>query len=96
MDMDIFQDINRKLQTPMLFSMIVLFQGLMGGTPFKAPSVLTDKDEILENRIVRFLYITAIAFTATQKIEFAIMSSTVFLFLMHLLRDDDERKDGII
>ena len=94
--MDIFTDVNKKLATPLAFSMIVLFQGLAAGNAIKLPSMLTDKDEILESPIARFLYITAIAFTATQKIEWAVMSSAAFLVLMHLLRDDDERKAGII
>ena len=93
--MDVFKDANEQLAKALPFSMIVLFQGLAAGNAIKLPSVLTDKDEILESPIVRFLYITAIAFTATQKIEWAVMSSAAFLVLMHLLRNDEERKGGL-
>lgn len=90
------KQVNQTLSQPLIFSLIVLFQGLMGGSAFKAPSILTDTDEILSSPAVRFLYITAIAFTATQKLETAMLSSALFLLLMHLLRDDDEKKDGMI
>ena len=51
--MDVLKDANEQLAKALPFTMIVLFQGLAAGNAIKLPSVLTDKDEILDSPIVR-------------------------------------------
>ena len=78
------------MRLPTLMSLIVIFQGTMGGLgmPF-IPGRLT---ALVEHPIGRLLFVSAISFTATQDIETAVITTLMFFALMYVLRTEEERE----
>lgn len=74
---------------PILFTLLVFYQGLFSHNAFKIPEKLTT---IFENSLVRFISIFLVAFTATQDIEYALISTLLFLSFMYALKTPEERK----
>lgn len=73
-----------------IISIIVIFQGCFGGMGIiQIPKIIND---IVKHPLGRFFYVLAISYTATSDIETAIVSTSVFLFVMYLLRSPEERK----
>lgn len=91
---NIFSPVTRPTESfiqtqPILFSLIILFQGLFSGNAFKIPERLMT---FFENKLFRFVSLMIIAFTATRDIEYALISTFIFLSLMYILKTPEERK----
>ena len=75
---------------PVIFSLIVMFQGCFGGLGMiQTPARL---EKLISSPISRFLFLFAISYTATSDVETAAFSTVLFLVMMHLLRSEEERK----
>lgn len=74
---------------PILFTLIILYQGLFSGNAIKIPENLRI---LFNSKIFRFVSLMAIAFSATQDIEYALISTMVFLTIMYAIKTPDERK----
>jgi hypothetical protein len=74
---------------PVVFSLIILYQGLFAGNAIKIPGRL---QVLFENKIFRFGSLMLIAFSATQDIEYALISTMLFLSFMYALKTPEERK----
>lgn len=76
---------------PLLFTLIVIFQGCFGGMGVvQTPEKLT---KMADSPIVRGLFVSAIAYTATSDIETALVATVIFFVFLHLLRTDEEKKE---
>jgi hypothetical protein len=79
---------------PVLFSLIILYQGLFSGNAFKVPDRLMT---LFENKAFRFTSLMLIAFSATKDIEYALFSTLIFLSIMYAFKTPEEReKTGFI
>jgi hypothetical protein len=74
---------------PVLFTLIILYQGLFSGNAIKIPENLRI---LFNSKIFRFVSLMAIAFSATQDIEYALISTMVFLTMMYAIKTPEERK----
>ena len=75
---------------PVIFTLIVVFQGCFGGLGMvQTPQRL---ENLISNPIARFIFLIAIAYTATSDVETAAFSTVLFLVFMHLLRTEEEKK----
>ena len=74
---------------PILFTLIILYQGLFSGNAIKIPENLR---ALFDNKIFKFASLMAIAFSATQDIEYALISTTLFLTVMYIIKTPEERK----
>ena len=74
---------------PILFTLIILYQGLFSGNAIKIPERLR---ALFNNNVFRFVSLMAIAFSATQDIEYALISTMVFLSVMYAIKTPEERK----
>jgi len=74
---------------PILFTLIILYQGLFSGNAISIPKKLKT---MFDNRLFRYVSLLAIAFSATQDIEYAVVSTFLFLALMYALKTPEERK----
>ena len=78
---------------PILFTLLILYQGLFSGNAITIPKNLKS---LFNNKTFRFISIMLIAFSATQDIEYALISTTIFLTLMYAIKTPEERKEGFI
>ena len=82
------------LTSPSLFSLIVLFQGCFGGSAVtQTPKRLTDA--LLKYPIspfIRFMFLLAIAYTATSQLETAIIFTCIYILFLQLIRTKEERE----
>lgn len=76
--------------TPFIISLIVIFQGCFGGMGVAQTPALLKK--LTNNPIFRFVFVCAIAYTATTDIEMALVSTLIFFVFLHMIRTDEERK----
>jgi hypothetical protein len=74
---------------PIVFSLLIMYQGLFSGNAFNIPKNLT---KLFENGIFRFASLMLIAFTATRDIEYALVSTIIFLSVMYAFKTPEERK----
>ncbi|AFC34968.1 hypothetical protein OtV6_060 [Ostreococcus tauri virus RT-2011] len=74
---------------PILFTLIILYQGLFSGNAIKIPENLRN---LFNNKVFRFASLMLIAFSATQDIEYALISTTIFLAVMYAIKTPEERK----
>ena len=74
---------------PILFTLIILYQGLFSGNAIQIPENLRS---LFNNKIFKFASLMAIAFSATQDIEYALISTTLFLTVMYIIKTPEERK----
>ena len=74
---------------PILFSVIILYQGLFSGNAFKIPIRL---EKFFENKTFRFIALILIAFSATKDIEYALLSTLIFMGAMYAIKTPEERK----
>ena len=75
---------------PVIFTLIVIFQGCFGGLGMiQTPAKL---EKLISSPVARFIFLFAIAYTASSDVETAVFSTVLFLVLMHLLRTEEERK----
>ena len=78
------------LNAPVIFSLLVIFQGIFGGNSIKIiPEKLL---KLFENPWFRIMGIFLIAYTATLEIEMAVLSTVIFTVFINLLRTEEERK----
>ena len=79
---------------PILFTLIILYQGLFAGNAIKIPKNLKT---LFNNKVFRFISLMLIAFSATQDIEYALISTVIFLTVMYALKTPEEREEtGLI
>ena len=82
--------VDKFLTYPVIFSIIVIFQGCFGGLGIiQIPKRL---ENMIDSPIARFIFLWGIAFTATTDSETAFFSVIAFLLLLHLLRTKEEKK----
>lgn len=77
--------------SPVLFSLIILYQGLLSGNSLKTnpPSRLKPA---FENPFFRLISLLLISYSATKDIETALITVLIFCTLMYLIRTPEERK----
>lgn len=76
--------------TPFVISLIVIFQGCFGGMGVvQTPALLKT---LTNNPIFRFVFVCAIAYTATTDIETAVVTTGVFFACLHMIRTKEERQ----
>jgi hypothetical protein len=79
---------------PIVFSLIIMYQGLFSGNAFKVPDRLMS---LFENKAFRFISLMLIAFSATRDFEYALFSTLIFLSVMYAFKTPEEReKTGFI
>ena len=76
---------------PILFTLIILYQGLFSGNAITIPKNLKT---LFNNKTFRFVSIMLIAFSATQDIEYALISTVIFLSVMYAIKTPEERKES--
>ena len=74
---------------PILFTLIILYLGLFSGNAIKIPQNLRT---LFNSKIFKFVSLMAIAFSATQDIEYALISTMIFLVVMYAVKTPEERK----
>jgi hypothetical protein len=74
---------------PIIFTLIILYQGLFSGNAIKIPQKLRT---LFNNKIFRFLSLMLIAFSATKDIEYALLSTVIFLGVMYAIKTPEERE----
>lgn len=74
---------------PILFTLIILYQGLFSGNAIRIPENLRI---LFNSKIFKFASLMAIAFSATQDIEYALISTMIFLVVMYAIKTPEERK----
>ena len=74
---------------PIVFTLIILYQGLFSGNAIEIPKKLKSA---FDNKAFRFFSLMMIAVSATQDIEYALISTTIFLTIMYALKTPEERK----
>ena len=77
------------MSQPILFTLIILYQGLFSGNAIRIPENLRI---LFNNKIFKFISLMAIAFSATRDIEYALISTTLFLMVIYLIKTPEERK----
>lgn len=76
---------------PILFTLIILYQGLFSGNAIKIPKNLKT---LFNSKIFRFISIMLIAFSATQDIEYALISTVIFIGAMYAIKTPEEREES--
>lgn len=74
---------------PILFSLIILYQGIFSGNGVVIPKRL---EQLFTYPAFRLMSIMLIAFSATQDIEYAMISTLIFIGTLHALKTPEERK----
>lgn len=74
---------------PIVFTLVILYQGLFSGNAISIPKNL---QVMFDNPLFRYISIVAIALSATQDIEYAIVSTFLFLLIMYAIKTPEERK----
>lgn len=87
---NIFSPIVDKIMSlPVVFTLIVLFQGNFGGMGVsETPKIL---EKLAAGWLSRAIFCIAIAYTATSDIETAIFSTALFYLILHFMRTKEER-----
>jgi hypothetical protein len=79
---------------PIFYTLIILYQGVFSGNAIKIPKRL---ETLFNSKSFRFVSLTLIALTATRDIEYALVSTFLFLILMYAIKTPEEReKTGLI
>jgi hypothetical protein len=89
---DLFPSIFDKiLRGTTMISLITIFQGSLGGMGvIQIPQKI---DKFFKNPVMRFIALAAISYTATQDIETALITTVIFLGILHLCRTPEEREN---
>ena len=74
---------------PLVLSLIILYQGLFAANAIEIPEKL---QSLFDNKAFRLGSLMAIAFSATKDIEYALISTVIFLTIMYALKTPKERK----
>ena len=68
--------VDKYMNAPVLFTVIVIAQGLFGGLGLiQTPKAITD---LAKNPVFRYLFVSAIAYSASGDIETALFSTIIF------------------
>ena len=79
---------------PVILTLIILYQGLFSGNAIKIPQNLKT---LFDNGFFRFLSLVLIAFTATNDIEYSMISTMIFITIMYVIKTPEEREEtGLI
>lgn len=90
----ISEPVEQLIKMPIIFSLVILYQGLFSGGAIEMPSQL---QSALEVPTIRFISLFLVALGATQDIEYALTSVLVFLVLVYMIRTPEEReKHGFV
>lgn len=81
--------IESTIKLPIIFTLIVLYQGLFSGNAIELPSNLKSA---FDSQVFRFISLIAIALTATSDIEYSLISVLLFLTILYVLKTPKERK----
>ena len=82
--------IDNFLTYPIIFSLIVIFQGCFGGMGIlQTPERLS---YAIRSPLARFIFLLCISYTATYDLETSIVTVIIFLILLQLLRTKEERE----
>ena len=73
-----------------IFTLIVMYQGLFGGMSLKNKPIRLEKLKI--NIYFKYFTLFCIAFTATKDIEISLLSIVVFIILFNFIRTKEERE----
>jgi len=88
------QPLERYIRMPIVFTLVILYQGLFSGGAIEMPAAL---EGLLKNRFFRFLSLFLVALGATQDVEYAVFATVVFLGFIYLIRTPEERaKNGFV
>jgi len=74
---------------PIVFSLIILYQGLFSGNAIQIPERL---HALFDNKAFRLGSLMLIAFSATKDIEYALFSTLIFITVIYALKTPEERK----
>lgn len=74
---------------PIVFSLIILYQGLFSGNAVVIPERLR---MLFDNNVFRFVSLVLIAFSATKDFEYALLSTLIFVTVLYALKTPEERK----
>lgn len=72
------------------FTILVMYQGLFGGMVISTPPKVLKR--MTQNTIFKIFTLFCVAFTATKDVELALVSTCVFLLILHLMRTPEEKK----
>jgi len=81
--------LEKVLKMPVIFSLIILYQGLFSGNAISIPSRLKS---MFDNQSFRFFSLMLIALSATSDIEYALASVIIFLTIIYAMKTPEERK----
>lgn len=81
--------IERGLRIPLIFTLLVLYQGLFSGNAITIPK---NVQKLFDSQTFRFVSLMMIALTASQDIEVALVSVLVFLGILYAFKTKEERK----
>lgn len=85
--LDVFEE---GLNTPLSFSLLVTLQALLGSRGVALiPKRLT---RIADTPLSRFVILVMIAYTATQQLEYSILTVMTLVILFWFLRTEDEKE----
>ena len=86
--------LEKVLKMPIIFSLIILYQGLFSGNAIKIPIRLKS---MFNSQTFRFFSLMLIALSATSDVEYALASVVIFLTIIYVLKTPEEReKTGFI
>lgn len=86
--------LEKVLKMPIIFSLIILYQGLFSGNAIGVPIRLKS---MFSSQTFRFLSLMLIALSATSDIEYALASVIIFLTIIYVMKTPEEReKTGFI
>ena len=74
-----------------VFSLIVMFVGLFGGSFSKAQPP-KNLQKLSENQYFRLATLILIAYTATKDLETAAIATALFIVIIYLIKTPEERK----
>lgn len=74
---------------PVVLSLIILYQGLFAPNAIEIPERLR---VLFQNKAFRLGSLMAIAFSATGDVEYALISTVIFLTIIYALKTPTERK----
>jgi hypothetical protein len=74
---------------PIVFSLVILYQGLFSGNALEIPENLK---KLFDNKTFRLFSLMLIAFSATKDIEYALLSTVIFLAVIYAFKTPEERK----
>ena len=77
------------IRVPILFTLIVLYQGMFSGNALVIPKRL---QRAFDSPVFQFFSLIAIALSAVPDLEIAIFSTCLFLAIIWLLKTPEERR----